>query len=243
MTGLEAMLLVGASTVVMLAWGLLADAVGERFQSKHALAPELTTDHPAILPPPRFVTTTTDGPRRHVGLEVRPARRRVLEGRGRRVRIVVVGFARMLDGDEQRLVVGREVGAAHLGADRAAEELLRGGARLALGLHRPEAVARARCAWAGCRRSRSRAGPGCRRRSCPACRTSRPWWLPARTSRRPRQSTDRRISPGSPRRMSRRRDRRRRGIISTMWPKRLSARGLAASTCSGLRRALLVSMT
>ena len=28
MTGLEAMLLVGASTVVMLAWGLLADTVG-----------------------------------------------------------------------------------------------------------------------------------------------------------------------------------------------------------------------
>jgi hypothetical protein len=28
MTGLEAMVLVGASTVVMLAWGLLADAVG-----------------------------------------------------------------------------------------------------------------------------------------------------------------------------------------------------------------------
>ena len=61
MTGLEAMLLVGASTVVMLAWGLFADTVGERFQSKHALAPELTADHPAILPPPRFVTTTMAG--------------------------------------------------------------------------------------------------------------------------------------------------------------------------------------
>ena len=41
--------------------GLLADAVGERFQSKHALAPELTADQPAIFPPPRFVTATIEG--------------------------------------------------------------------------------------------------------------------------------------------------------------------------------------
>ena len=61
MTGLEAMLLVGASTVAMLAWGLFADTVGERFQSKHAVAPELTADQPAIFPPPRFVTTTIEG--------------------------------------------------------------------------------------------------------------------------------------------------------------------------------------
>jgi hypothetical protein len=70
MTGLEAMLLVGASTVVMLAWGLLADTVSGRFLPKHS-APSsratttrmsgVTTDHPAIFPPPRFVTATMAG--------------------------------------------------------------------------------------------------------------------------------------------------------------------------------------
>src|SRR6185295_894350 len=57
-------------------------------------------------------------PRRDAGLEVRPARRRAVEGR-------VLVLARVLDRDEQRAAVGRETGPAGLGTLRHAEELLR----------------------------------------------------------------------------------------------------------------------
>ena len=62
---------------------------------------------------------------------------RPLEDTGLAVRVLL---ARVLDRDEQGLVVGREHRAAQLGTDRAAEEELGGAARFALGLERPEPV-------------------------------------------------------------------------------------------------------
>jgi hypothetical protein len=64
------------------------------------------------------------GTRRHIRLEVRPARRGILEGR-----LAAKGFpvldavrCRVLDGDEDGLVIRREARPAQLRTDRALEE-------------------------------------------------------------------------------------------------------------------------
>ncbi len=56
------------------------------------------------------------------------------------VRVVGVGLARMLRGDEERLQIRRGAGPAHLGAARHLEETARRSAAGALRLHCPDAV-------------------------------------------------------------------------------------------------------
>ena len=82
------------------------------------------------------------GTRRHLRIEVRPAGRRVLEGRWAAKADQRLGpvCGRMLHGDEQRFAVGREAGTAQLGANGAAEKELRGPAARAVGLKRIEPV-------------------------------------------------------------------------------------------------------
>ena len=197
-----------------------------------------------ILPPPCLVMATTDGRTGMSSLEVGPAGRGVLVvGRPAEAFPVVAAVARMLDRDEDGLVVGREQRAAELGADRHAEEQLRGGARLALGVDRPEAVGAAGGLAGCCRRSRPRAGRRRRWRSCRACRTSRSRWSRSRRWRRPRRPRDRRTSAGSSQVPVVAAKSPPSSAISMMWPKAFSARGLAASTCSALRLVLLVSIT
>src|SRR3546814_3197205 len=80
------------------------------------------------------------GPRRHAVDEVRPARRRVGEGRfSLEARIGLGAVCRgVLHGDEQCRGVRRETRAAEFGANRDAEEHLAVAAQVALGLETPE---------------------------------------------------------------------------------------------------------
>src|SRR3546814_16806677 len=81
------------------------------------------------------------GPRRHAVDEVRPARRRVGEGRfSLEARIGLGAVCRgVLHGDEQCRGVRRETRAAEFGANRAAEEHLALSERLPLWLETPAA--------------------------------------------------------------------------------------------------------
>src|SRR3546814_18753801 len=83
------------------------------------------------------------GPRRHAVDEVRPARRRVGEGRfSLEARIGLGAVCRgVLHGDEQCRGVRRETRAAEFGAKMAAAETLAVAATVAPGLETPEAVA------------------------------------------------------------------------------------------------------
>src|SRR5262245_54373421 len=82
------------------------------------------------------------GARRHIRLEVRPARRRVLEGRLAAEGLPVldaVGCG-VLDGDEDGLVVGCEARPAQLRTHRALKEELREPALFAFDLEGIEAI-------------------------------------------------------------------------------------------------------
>src|SRR5215207_7039741 len=81
-----------------------------------SLPPALLRDLAAAL----FRNDEHRGSRRHSILKVGPARRRSLIG----CRNAIFGLARVLDREEQRLVVGREERSAELGSDRNAEEVL-----------------------------------------------------------------------------------------------------------------------
>jgi hypothetical protein len=138
--------------------------------------------------------------RRHPVLEVRPARRRVVEGRdppnsGH--------WSPSLPGywiaTNRVLPSGVNIGPHSSPAGRATEEQLGVATRLAFGLDRPDAVGAAgRLAAVAVGRDPQPALRG-RPRSYPACRTSRPCWSPRRTWRRPRRRWDRRTAPGCPR--------------------------------------------
>ena len=141
-----------------------------------------------ILPPPRRVIATTAGRGGMPGLKSGQRVAGSSNVAGGRLRIVLVGLARMLDRDEQRLVVGREIGPAHLRAGRAAEEQLARCRALRLRSRAPTGRRRGRSCSPNCRRSRSTAGPGRRPRICRACRTSRPGW--SRDERRADRATD-----------------------------------------------------
>src|SRR5215207_1809389 len=88
-----------------------------------SLPPALLRDLAAAL----FRNDEHRGPRRHSILKVGPARRRSLIGCRNATfggRNAIFGLARVLDREEQRLVVGREERSAELGSNRNAEEVL-----------------------------------------------------------------------------------------------------------------------
>ena len=194
-----------------------------------------------MTPPSSLVMTTIDG---RGGMPSLKSGQRVdgcLEMRGIAVAVLL---ARMLHGDEQRLVVGREHRAAHLGADRHAEEQLGGAAQPRPRSPSPRSPSVAAGApWGCCRRWRSTGGP--------AASTAQLSGMPNQPSLRgaglnvaptsaiagsphlTRMSQANLVAAWSP----------SGGVISTIWPNLFSARGLAASTCSALRLLLLVSMT
>ena len=132
----------------------------------------------AILPPPRLVMATTDGRGGMSGLK---SGQRVDGSSKVEGSLGGLFFGRMLDGDEQRLVVGREARPAQFGADRHAIEMPRGAARGAFGLDAPQPVGAAGGALRLAVGRDPQPALAVERRGCPACRTSRCAWCRPRT--------------------------------------------------------------
>ena len=165
----------------------------------------------AILPPPTLVMASTEAAAAWSASKSgqRVAGSAKVEARSKPLVAVGAVGAWMLHGDEQRLPVRREARAAHLGADRHAEEQLR--RPLAARLRSPARKDRRRGRSASSRpgRSRSTAALAHRPRHCRGRRTSHFRTSPGSTTRRPRRSTGRRSAPERPRRSCRPHGRRR----------------------------------